>query len=83
MSWPKDVFPIDLNGVTKAVILKCQNGLILVDTGLNADHAEIVLKFARGTLDMPLENFGKLCLITHSHTDHIGGLAQLVKTCQF
>lgn len=83
MTRPIDVYPIDLHGATKATILKCQNHLILVDTGLNAEHANMILTFARETLNMPLEQFGELCFITHSHGDHIGGLAKLVETCTF
>jgi glyoxylase-like metal-dependent hydrolase (beta-lactamase superfamily II) len=83
MTHPKDVFPINLNEVTKAVLLKCENKLVLVDTGLNVEHADMILQFASETLNMPLEKFGELCVITHSHSDHIGGLAKLAETCRF
>jgi glyoxylase-like metal-dependent hydrolase (beta-lactamase superfamily II) len=83
MTPPIDVYPIDLKGATKATILKCQNQLVLIDTGHNAEHANMILSFARETLNMPLEQYGKLCFITHSHGDHIGGLATLLETCSF
>lgn len=82
MTLPKDVYTVDLNGV-KAVILKCQNKLILVDTGISAENAETILNFARIKLKMPMESYGELCLITHRHRDHVGGLKKLTETCDF
>ncbi len=77
-----DVFPITLNGI-KVTLLKCDEKLILVDTGLNPGHAEAILSYARDRVGTPLETHGEVCIITHNHRDHVGGLKTLAAKCRF
>jgi glyoxylase-like metal-dependent hydrolase (beta-lactamase superfamily II) len=76
------VYPIQFSGV-KATLLKCNSKLILVDSGRSDDDAETILSFARTHLNMPLEEYGEVCIITHRHGDHIGGLKRLKESCNF
>jgi glyoxylase-like metal-dependent hydrolase (beta-lactamase superfamily II) len=78
----ENVYPIQFNRV-KVTLLKCNNKLILVDTGMNIDDADIILHYAKHSLNMPLEKYGEVCIITHSHRDHIGGLKRLKEKCGF
>jgi glyoxylase-like metal-dependent hydrolase (beta-lactamase superfamily II) len=76
----KHVYPIQLNDV-KATLLNCDDRLILVDTGENDVDAERILSFARNNLGLPLEKHGEVCIITHRHIDHIGGLKRIKDSC--
>ena len=76
----ENVYPIQLTRV-KATIPKCNNRLILVDTGRSNDDAETILNYARTNLRMPLENYGEVCIVTHHHRDHIGGLNKIKSRC--
>lgn len=78
----KDIYPIQLTGV-KATLLNCDGKLVLVDTGRSTEDAETILKFAQTKLNMPLEKHFEICVITHRHGDHIGGLKRLKETCNF
>jgi len=78
----ENVYPIQFNRV-KVTILKCNNKLILVDTGMSNGDADTILHYARTNLNMPLEEYGDLCIITHHHMDHIGGLQRLKKKWDF
>jgi len=78
----ENVYPIQFNRV-KATLLKCDNKLILVDTGMSTDDADTILHYARTNLNMPFEKYGEVCIITHCHMDHIGGLKWLKKKCNF
>ena len=80
--WIENVYPIQFNRV-KATLLKCNNKLILVDTGMSIDDADTILHYARDSLNMPFEKYGQVCIITHCHMDHIGGLKWLKKKCSF
>ncbi|MFH0897385.1 MAG: MBL fold metallo-hydrolase [Candidatus Bathyarchaeota archaeon] len=74
------IFPIQL-GMVKATLLKCNGRLVLVDTGMGAEDAEKILNFARTDQNMPLEKYGELCIITHNHRDHTGGLKTIKERC--
>lgn len=55
-----------------SVILRGPEGLVVIDTGRHAAHAEALLDFARGH-DAPI-----LALVnTHWHLDHVGGNPRL------
>ncbi len=77
----QDIFPVSLNGI-KATLIRRGSNLILVDTGLNPEHAETILDYAR-SIKMPLEEHGEICVITHNHRDHVGGLKALASKCHF
>lgn len=50
---------------------------------MSNDDADTILHYTRTNLNMPLEEYGDLCIITHRHMDHIGGLQRLKKTWDF
>lgn len=78
----EDIFPVKLIPA-KVTLLKCDATLILVDTGIDSENAEAILSYARNILKMPLESQGEVCILTHRHRDHVGGLQMLAKTCSF
>jgi glyoxylase-like metal-dependent hydrolase (beta-lactamase superfamily II) len=78
----ENVYTIQFNRV-KVTLLKCNNKLILVDTGMSTSDANTIIHYTRTTLNMPFEKYGYLCIITHRHMDHIGGLTELKKKCDF
>ena len=74
------IYPVQLTGV-KVTLLKCGGKLILVDTGRRPEDADAILDYARTSIKMPLEKYGEVCVLTHSHGDHIGGLKRLKEKC--
>jgi len=68
-------------GMVKAFFIESGDKLVLVDTGYSPDHAKMILR--------EVENLGKrpgdieLCIITHRHGDHVGGLKALKDACGF
>ncbi|MEP2774794.1 MAG: alkyl/aryl-sulfatase [Luteolibacter sp.] len=51
------------------------DGLVIVDTGMSADHAKTVLEEFRKISDLPI----KAIILTHGHGDHTGGAAVFVE----
>ena len=78
----EDVFPVKLI-TAKVTLLKCNSKLILVDTGISPENADAILSYASNGLKMPLQSYGEVCILTHRHRDHVGGLQSLAKTCSF
>ena len=74
------IHPIPL-GMVKAFLIESDENLVLIDTGYSPDHGQTILN--------KVQNLGKnpddveLCIITHRHADHIGGLKTLKETCNF
>lgn len=70
------VHPIQLTE-SKATLLNCNDKLILIDAGGSDNDAQKILRYARNNLTMTLEKHGVLCIITHHHIDHVGGLKRI------
>ncbi|MBI4524567.1 MAG: MBL fold metallo-hydrolase [Deltaproteobacteria bacterium] len=68
-------------GVVKSFLISGDDRLILVDTGFSDADADIIIdqieKSGRKHEDL------KLCVLTHRHGDHTGGLKKLKKTLKF
>ena len=71
---------IQLSNV-KAFLVECTGGSVLVDTGSSDEDAKKILE--------KLKEIGKdptsvrVCIITHHHNRHVGGLRTLKKVCKF
>jgi len=71
---------IPLTGV-KAFLLACNDSLVLVDTGRSEEDVNIILRCIKKLNKSPKDI--ELCVITHQHRDHIGGLSKLKEECDF
>lgn len=56
------------------LVIEDGEGTLLVDTGWNARHAELLLAWARETLRRPVRE----AVVTHFHSDRTGGVPALV-----
>lgn len=79
-----EIIPCRINGprgIVKSFLLLGEERTILVDTGFSDADADLIID--------RLESAGrkhedlKLCLLTHRHGDHVGGLKKLKKTLKF
>ena len=68
-------------GIVKSFLISGDNRLILVDTGFSDADADIIIE-AVDSLGRKHEDL-KLCVLTHRHGDHTGGLKKLKKTLKF
>ena len=73
-----EVIPCRLNGprgVVKAFLLHDDRSLVLVDTGFSEADADLIVerldRIGRSPADL------QMCIITHCHGDHVGGLKKL------
>ncbi len=68
-------------GIVKSFLVTGDERLILVDTGFSDADADIIMDAieAMGHKHSEL----KLCILTHRHGDHTGGLKKLKKTLKF
>jgi glyoxylase-like metal-dependent hydrolase (beta-lactamase superfamily II) len=68
-------------GIVKSFLVSGDERLILVDTGFSDSDADIIMdaivEMGRKHSDL------KLCVLTHRHGDHTGGLKKLKKTLKF
>jgi glyoxylase-like metal-dependent hydrolase (beta-lactamase superfamily II) len=68
-------------GIVKSFLVSGDERLILVDTGFSDSDADIIVdaivEMGRKHSDL------KLCVLTHRHGDHTGGLKKLKKTLKF
>lgn len=78
------IVPCRINGprgIVKSFLISGDDRLILVDTGFSDADADIIVdaieKLGRRHEDL------KLCVLTHRHGDHVGGLKKLKKTLKF
>ena len=68
-------------GVVKSFLVAGENRVILVDTGASDADADIIMDAIK---DMGHNHADlKLCVLTHRHGDHTGGLKKLKKTLKF
>ena len=68
-------------GMVKAFLIESDEKLVLIDTGYSPDHAKTILDKAQSLGRNPDDV--ELCIITHRHGDHIGGLKTLKEACNF
>ncbi len=61
-------------GMVNAYLVVADDGLVLVDTGLPRTHAKVEQALAEAQRSV---GEIRVILVTHWHTDHIGGLAHL------
>ena len=79
-----EIIPCRLNGprgIVKSFLIRGESRLILVDTGFSDADADIIMDriHAIGKKHEEL----KLCILTHCHSDHVGGLKKLKRTLNF
>ena len=74
------IHPVPL-GMVKAFLIESGKNLVLIDTGYSPDHADTILGKVRSLGRSP--NNVELCIITHRHGDHVGGLKTLKEACNF
>ena len=68
-------------GIVKSFLVTGNERLILIDTGFSDADADIIMDAIE---DMGCKHSDlKLCVLTHRHGDHIGGLKKLKKTLKF
>jgi len=68
-------------GIVKSFLVTAEERLILVDTGFSDADADIIMDAIK---DMGHEHSElKLCVLTHRHGDHTGGLKKVKKTLKF
>jgi|SRR5882724_11084611 len=68
-------------GIVKSFLVTGDQRLILVDTGFSDADADIIMDAIK---DMGHKHEElKLCVLTHRHGDHTGGLKKLKKTLEF
>lgn len=80
MSMIEGIHPVPL-GMVKAFLIESDENLVLIDTGYSPDHAETILDKVRSLGRSPDDV--ELCIITHRHGDHVGGLKTLKDACNF
>jgi glyoxylase-like metal-dependent hydrolase (beta-lactamase superfamily II) len=68
-------------GIVKSFLVSGEDRLILVDTGFSDSDADIIMDAIKD-MDHKHEDL-KLCILTHRHGDHTGGLKKLKKTLKF
>jgi glyoxylase-like metal-dependent hydrolase (beta-lactamase superfamily II) len=68
-------------GIVKSFLVTGDQRLILVDTGFSDADADIIMDAIKD-MDRKHEDL-KLCVLTHRHGDHTGGLKKLRKTLKF
>ncbi|TMA80768.1 MAG: MBL fold metallo-hydrolase, partial [Deltaproteobacteria bacterium] len=68
-------------GIVKSFLVTGNERLILVDTGFSDADADIIMD---AIVEMGHKHADlKLCVLTHRHGDHTGGLKKLKKTLKF
>jgi glyoxylase-like metal-dependent hydrolase (beta-lactamase superfamily II) len=68
-------------GIVKSFLVTGNGRLILIDTGFSDADADIIMDAIE---DMGCKHSDlKLCVLTHRHGDHTGGLKKLKKTLKF
>ena len=76
----KNIYSIEYseekNETLKSWMLECNEGIIIIDTGLKQDPAFNGITSELQSISKKLD-YVKLILITHKHGDHIGNLAQI------
>ena len=78
------IVPCRINGprgIVKSFLVCGDDRLILVDTGFSDADADIIMNAIKD-MDHKHEDL-KLCILTHRHGDHTGGLKKLKKTLKF
>ena len=73
-----EVIPCRQNGprgIVKSFILHDDQSLILVDTGFSDEDADLILERIADIGRSPADV--SMCILTHPHGDHIGGLKKL------
>src|ERR1043166_4086588 len=68
-------------GIVKSFLVTGNERLILIDTGFSDADADIIMDAIE---DMGCKHSDlKLCVLTHRHGDHTGGLKKLKKSLKF
>ncbi|MBI4529600.1 MAG: MBL fold metallo-hydrolase [Deltaproteobacteria bacterium] len=79
-----EIIPCRLNGprgIVKSFLICGDERLILVDTGYSDADADIIMKRI-GAIGRKQEDLN-LCILTHCHSDHVGGLKKLRDSLNF
>ena len=66
---------------TRSFLLTCDGEMVLVDAGYSPKSAEAILDYVRKMGRRPEDV--SLCILTHHHWDHVGGLKDLKRACGF
>ena len=68
--------PIDASANTNAYVIRCNNGVALIDTGCDSPKAVHIIKEQLEAIDLALKDIGCI-IVTHAHFDHCGLASRL------
>src|SRR5215831_5428825 len=75
------IYVIDVEGGQSTLIVSPSKGSLLIDTGWPGNNGRDAERIQRAMKDAGISKIDK-ALITHFHTDHVGGVPELMKRVQ-